>query len=115
MARPLFRLFSPQSPAPRVVERERIEFALADGHPVTVLRVRDPRAKRLRLSVDERGARLTLPPRTSLVAGERFLHEHRDWLALQLRQQQFGALPTLQPGVELLVVEAVLHHVVVLL
>ena len=49
--------------------------------------MRDPRARRIKLSVDERGARLTLPLRASLVAGERFLHEHRDWLALQLAAQ----------------------------
>jgi predicted metal-dependent hydrolase len=49
-----------------------------------VLRVRDPRARRIKLSVDERGARLSLPLRASLVSGERFLHEHRDWLAVQL-------------------------------
>mgnify|MGYP000305276494 CR=1 FL=1 len=42
--------------------------------------MRDPRARRLKLSVDERGARLTLPPRASLVSGDRFLQQHRDWL-----------------------------------
>src|SRR3546814_1983142 len=36
------------------------------------------------LSVDERGARLTLPPRASLVSGERFVREHQHWLAQQL-------------------------------
>jgi predicted metal-dependent hydrolase len=48
--------------------------------------VRDPRAKRIKLSVDERGARLTLPLRASLVSGDRFLHEHRQWLSMQLEK-----------------------------
>ena len=59
------------------------------------LDVRDPRARRIKLSVDERGVRLTLPPRASLVMGERFLEQHRDWLALQLRQYQGQGLPVL--------------------
>ena len=69
---------------PRSVERDAVELAMADGRTVTVQRVRDPRAKRLKLSVDERGARLTLPMRASLVSGERFLQQHRGWLAEQL-------------------------------
>ena len=43
------------------------------------------------LSVDERGARLTMPPRASLVSGERFLAEHRDWLAAQLDRYTLDA------------------------
>ena len=69
------------------VQRDSIGFVLDDGRHVDVLRVRDPRARRIKLSVDERGARLSLPLRASLVAGERFLHEHRDWLGLQLAAQ----------------------------
>ncbi len=68
----------------RSVERDTVALRLEDGRDVDVQRVRDPRAKRLKLSIDERGARLTLPWRASRVAGERFLHEHRDWLAAQL-------------------------------
>jgi predicted metal-dependent hydrolase len=60
--------------------------------------VRNPRARRLKLSVDERGARLTLPPRASLVSGERFLAEHRDWLAAQLAHYAQSAPSPLQPG-----------------
>lgn len=73
---------------PQRVERDTVDLALDDGRSITVQRVRDPRARRLKLSVDERGARLTLPLRASLVAGERFLHEHRGWLEAQLKQQQ---------------------------
>lgn len=83
--RSLFRLPPALRPAPKpALQRDTVEVALGRGETVEVLRVRDPRARRIRLSVSERGARLTLPPRASLIAGERFLHDHRDWLAAQL-------------------------------
>lgn len=71
-------------PTPRTIVRDAFELVLPDGRTVTVQRVRDPRARRVKLSVDERGARLTLPPRASLVSGERFAGEHGEWLARQL-------------------------------
>ena len=71
------------APRPRTLERDTLPFTLADGRDIEVQRVRNPRARRLKLSVDERGARLTLPVRASLVSGERFLVEHREWLAVQ--------------------------------
>lgn len=83
---------------PRVIARDVVSVTLADGRSVDVQRVRDPRARRLRLSVDERGARLTLPLRASLVSGNRFLHEHRDWLDAQLGAHDDGALPPLVRG-----------------
>lgn len=87
--RSLLRLLTPARPVhtPRAIQREMIEIVLPDGHSMAVSRVRDPRARRIKLSVDERGARLTLPLRASLVAGDRFLHAHRDWLALQAAAQ----------------------------
>ncbi len=89
----LFRL-SPPSPDTRArLQRDSIPFVLADGRRIDVLRVRDPRARRIRLSVGERGARLTLPLRASLVSGERFLHEHRDWLAEQIAAMDGGVAP----------------------
>ncbi|WP_242111922.1 M48 family metallopeptidase [Luteimonas aquatica] len=83
---------------PRTVERDTVPFLLEDGRTVEVLRVRDPRARRLRLSVDERGARLTLPPRASLISGERFLREHRDWLVRQLATHAHVPIPPLVRG-----------------
>ena len=85
---------------PPRVERDTVELELDEGRRITVQRVRDPRARRLKLSVDERGARLTLPLRASLVAGDRFLHEHRAWLAAQLERHQpaDGAPAGLGPG-----------------
>jgi hypothetical protein len=87
--RSLFRLLTPAriAPKPAAVRRDTIGFVLEDGRRIDVLRVRDPRARRIRLSVDERGARLTLPLRASLVSGDRFLHQHRDWLTAHVAAQ----------------------------
>jgi len=90
MAKFLPRLLAP---APRVVQRDCVRLRLDDEREIEVLRVRDPRARRIKLSVDERGARLTLPARASLVAGERFLLEHRQWLGQQLARYAEDALP----------------------
>ena len=78
---PPFRLLAPR---PRSIQRDIFDLVLADGRSISVLRVRDPRARRIKLSVDERGARLTLPARASLATAERFAREHREWLAGQL-------------------------------
>ncbi len=86
------------TPKPRAIERDTLSIVLADGRAVDVHRVRNPRAKRLKLSVDERGARLTLPPRASLVSGDRFLAEHRDWLAAQLELHSIEDIGTLVRG-----------------
>ena len=93
MPNPLRRLLAPRTP---VIERDSTSLELHDGRRVEIQRVRNPRARRLRLSVDERGARLTLPTRASLVSGERFLEEHREWLAEQLVRYTLEGLPTLQ-------------------
>lgn len=93
------RAFRLLTPAPRGTLRDMTELELADGRRVPVRRIRDPRARRLKLSVDERGARLTLPLRASLTAGERFLAEQRDWLAAQLTLcAAAGASPRLLRG-----------------
>ena len=64
-----------------------------------MLRVRDARARRIKLLVSERGARLTVPPRASLREAERFLAAHLDWLADQLeRYAPEPALPPFEPG-----------------
>mgnify|MGYP000945518017 CR=1 FL=1 len=88
------------APAPNKLQRDVLELELDDGRRLSVQRVRDPRARRLKLSVDERGARLTLPLRASLAAGDRFLHEHRHWLAAQLQRQAPDPVRAagLQPG-----------------
>ena len=73
------------------IERQTTPLARTDGRTVNVAFVRHPRATRITLSVDERGARLSLPLRASLVAGERFLHEHRDWLTTHVAAQAHHA------------------------
>lgn len=94
--RPLARLFAP---TPRTVERETLQIELPDGRSIELQRVRDPRARRLKLSVDERGARLTLPMRASLASADRFIAEHGDWLAAQLSRYAMDAMPALEPGI----------------
>jgi len=66
------------------MQRDQLRLVLDDGAEITLTRVRDPRAKRIKLTVTERGARLTLPLRASLWAGAQFVDQHRDWLAAQL-------------------------------
>ncbi len=87
----LSRLLSPSTRSVPM-QRETLRIRLDDGREIEVTRVRDPRARRIRLSVSERGARLTLPLRASLTAGDAFLREHRDWLATQLAEHG-SALP----------------------
>lgn len=85
------------APKPRTIERETIELELPDGRSIALQRVRDPRARRLKLSVDERGARLTVPLRSSLVAADRFVAEHGDWLAMQFARYELD-VPALERG-----------------
>ncbi len=87
---------TPDKPAPPDLR----PLALADGRCVDVRWVRDARARRLRLIVSEKGARLTLPRSVSERAALAFLHEHRDWLARQLAQQPEVSARPLQRGVD---------------
>ena len=96
MGNPLRRLLAPRTP---VIERDVTSLVLGDGRHVEIQRIRNPRARRLRLSVDERGARLTLPTRASLKSGEQFLEAHRDWLSEQLERYTLTDLPVLQRDV----------------
>ncbi|MFC0676333.1 M48 family metallopeptidase [Lysobacter korlensis] len=68
------------APKPRTVTRETLAVTLPDGRCIDVQRVRDPRAKRMRLIVGLHGVRLTLPLRTSEAAAAKFLREHHGWL-----------------------------------
>jgi predicted metal-dependent hydrolase len=62
-------------------------LVLASGEVVPVRWVRDARARRLRLIVNERGVRLTLPRNASIRLAETFMFEHRDWIAAQLAKR----------------------------
>lgn len=69
------------------IEAETVRVSLPGGAEIELLRVRDPRARRLRLSVGERGARLTLPRAATLRQAEAFVREHARWLVEQLERQ----------------------------
>ena len=60
---------------------------LRSGESVPVRWVRDSRARRLRLIVNDRGVRLTVPRSASVRLAESFLFEHRDWLQQQLAKR----------------------------
>lgn len=93
------RLIASRTPGKRpALQRDTVKLALEGGGHLVVVRVRDPRARRMRLSVDERGARLTLPVRASLVSGDRFLLEHRQWLVEQIDAHALDATPPLLRG-----------------
>lgn len=85
--------------AERTISRDSISITLGTGQVIDVARVRDPRARRIKLSVDERGPRLTLPLRASESAGARFVVEHGDWLAAQIADACSG-VGHLQPHVD---------------
>ncbi len=84
------------APARPTVQRDTFELTLDDGRLLEVERRRDPRARRIKLSVNERGARLTVPPRSSVIAGFRFAYDHREWLAAQLDLQSRDVPPSLR-------------------
>lgn len=100
----LFRLFAgkPRTvsrPAERTISRDSISITLGSGQVIDVARVRDPRARRIKLSVDERGPRLTLPLRASECAGKQFVVEHGDWLVAQIADACSG-VGRLQPHLD---------------
>lgn len=78
----MLRLFARK---PQLTERRSVTLALDDGGTVEVALRPHPRARRLKLAVDERGVRLTLPPRTGERAALQFLHAQRAWLQAQLQ------------------------------
>lgn len=76
----------PRKPAATQREEAR-PLLLRTGEEVPVRWVRDVRARRLRLIVNDRGVRLTVPRSSSVRLAETFLHEHRDWLQAQLSKR----------------------------
>lgn len=81
----MFRLLARK---PKAIERRLITLEMGDGQAVDIDLLRHPRARRLKLAVDERGARLTLPARASEQLALEFAREHRDWLRVQLAAMQ---------------------------
>lgn len=74
-------------PEPPRTEEAARELVLRSGEAVPVRWVRDARARTLRLIVNERGIRLTVPRSASVRSAETFLFEHRDWLQSQLAKR----------------------------
>lgn len=74
--------------------RETMSVRLPDGRETSLLRVADPNARRLRLRVTERGARLTVPSVVSDDEVSRFLQRHLDWLSEQLRADPTSPVQT---------------------
>jgi len=81
----------------KTAQSDQIRLTLADGDEITLRWVRDARAKRIKLTVNERGARLTLPPHASLAVGTEFVDRHLDWLSAQLSSYHCG-IPALVRG-----------------
>jgi len=77
-------------------QHDDIRLTLIEGDEITLRCVRDARAKRLRLTVNERGARLTLPPRASMDAAALFVDQHRDWLSAQINAYRSNAAPLIR-------------------
>lgn len=67
-----------------------------DGRERTVAVRRHAQSRRLRLIVDDAGARVVAPLRASTTSIERFVREHRPWIAKQLDRH---AMPRLAPPV----------------
>ncbi len=88
----MLRLFAR---TPEVSERREVALPLDDGSTLVVSVQRHPRARRIKLSVDERGARLTLPTRASERAALAFLDEHRGWLQRQWQAMREDSAPPL--------------------
>ncbi len=87
-------------PPRRQQQRDTLPVRLPDGRDIEILRVIDPRARRLRLLVSERGPRLTIPPAASTSDAQRFLAQHLHWLADQLAQDPHACVTNapLSPG-----------------
>lgn len=74
-------------------QRDCLDLTLPDGRSVELLRVRDPRARSLRLLLSSRGPRLTVPPGVPATQEQAFLHQNLHWL-----QQQMAQLETVSGG-----------------
>ena len=93
-----FRARVPRVASPKAPKQATLRATLPDGRGVDVLRVHHARARGIRLSVTERGVRLTCPPRTSDRRALEFVQQHAAWLAGQLAHT-FGSAEALAIGV----------------
>ncbi|MBB3226320.1 hypothetical protein FHW69_000910 [Luteibacter sp. Sphag1AF] len=79
---------------------EWLELATPTGGTIRVLKSAHPRARRLRLTVTPKGARLTYPNGTHTAQMTAFLRHHADWLERKLGEFNLDAepLPPLKVG-----------------
>lgn len=100
----LFRAVLPSLVAPPSRETKRRELVLGEGMVVPLVQVRDRRSRRLRLTVSERGVRLSVPWRVSERVAQAFVHDHAGWITAQWQRfrdtraavaWQFGAVDAL--------------------
>ncbi|GAB3731906.1 SprT family zinc-dependent metalloprotease [Silanimonas algicola] len=74
-------------------ESLRTDVLLPDGSSVPLHRVRDRRARRLRLTVSERGVRLSVPWRVSERVAHAFVQDHAGWIAAQWQRFRGARAP----------------------
>lgn len=77
-----------------------LELATSNGATVKVLKAAHPRARRLRLTVTARGARLSYPSGTHPAQVSAFLRQNVDWLERKLDEMRINTLdvPSLKVG-----------------
>ena len=82
------------------LEGDWLELATAGGNTIRVLKSAHPRARRLRLTVTPKGARVTYPPGMHPAKISAFLRSHADWLEQKLDELQLllKPLPPLRVG-----------------
>jgi len=82
------------------LEGDWLELATAGGNTIRVLKAAHPRARRLRLTVTPKGARVTYPDGTHPAQVSAFLRHHADWLEQKLDELNLivKPLPPLRVG-----------------
>jgi len=74
-------------PGMRRILKTEEPLELGSGLRVALERVHDPRARHLRLTVNERGVRLTVPRWAAPAEANAFVLRHQGWLIEQLRRR----------------------------
>ncbi|KRF02058.1 metal-dependent hydrolase [Frateuria sp. Soil773] len=82
------------------LEGDWLELATAGGSTIRVLKAAHPRARRLRLTVTPKGARVSYPQGTHPAQVSAFLRSHADWLEQKLDELNLivKPLPPLRVG-----------------
>ena len=82
------------------LEGDWLELATAGGNSIMVLKAAHPRARRLRLTITTKGARVSYPHGTHPAQVSAFLRSHADWLEQKLGELNLivKPLPPLRVG-----------------